>query len=301
MREESELTPAAGEEIGRASGADGSAPGYRANRTLPLNVELRRQLSRKRTRVVLGCLIALPALLIAAFALGGDGQSRQRATDLGDLAVFNGSNFAVFTLLLCTHLLLVLTVALFFGDAVASESSWASLRYLATIPVPRHRLLRQKAIVAGLLSGLGLCVLTLSALALGTLWYGTGALIVPNGGVLTGPWSAFVLPAVCGYLAVHLTWVASLALLFSVSTSNPLAAVGASVGISVLSQLLDNVSRLGELRTLLPTHHATAWVDLLDSRIDWTNMANGALSATVYASVFTTAALVRFQRSDITS
>ncbi|SDQ37834.1 ABC transporter permease subunit [Actinopolyspora saharensis] len=301
MREESELVPEAVDEHARASGVDGSAPGYRANRTLPLNVELRRQLTRKRTRVVLGCLLALPALLIAAFALGENERSRPRATDLGDLAVFNGSNFAVFTLLLCTHLLLVLTVALFFGDSVASESSWASLRYLATIPVPRHRLLRQKALVAGLLSGLGLCLLTLSALATGTLWYGSGELITPDHGMLTGPWSALVLPAVCGYLAVHLTWVASLALLLSVSTSNPLAAVGVSVGISVVSQILDNISRLGQLRLLLPTHHATAWVDLLDSRIDWTNMANGALSAAVYASVFTTAALVRFQRGDITS
>ena len=44
--------------------------------------------------------------------------------------------------------LLVVAVALFCGDTVASEASWASLRYLLAAPVPRSRLLRQKLIVA---------------------------------------------------------------------------------------------------------------------------------------------------------
>ncbi|WP_019854556.1 ABC transporter permease [Actinopolyspora mortivallis] len=282
-------------------GSDGSAAGYRAKRTLPLRVELRRQLTRTRTRVVFGCLVALPALLVLALVLGEDTESRGRATGLGELAEFNGTNFAVFTLLLCTHLLLALMVALFFGDTIAGESSWASLRCLVTIPVPRHRLLRQKALVAGLLSVAGMGVLTAVSLGLGTVWYGAGSLVTPDNTVLSGGNSALVLLAVCGYLTVHLSWVASLALLFGVGTRNPLAAVGASVGISVLSRILDSVPQLGELRVLLPTHHATAWLDLLDPEIDWTGMAHGALSATAYASVFTTAALVRFHRSDITS
>ncbi|SDP94750.1 ABC-2 type transport system permease protein [Actinopolyspora xinjiangensis] len=280
--------------------ADGSAPGYRANRTLPLNVELRRQLARGRSKLVLGCLVALPLLLIGTFALSDDEPSSAPPTDYGDLATTTGPNFAVFTLLLCTPLLLVLLVALFFGDAIAGESSWASLRYLVAIPVPRHRLLRQKGLVAGLLSCLSLLVLTGAALALGTLWYGGGGLRTPHEGVLHPPWNVLVLLAICGYLAIHLTWVASLALLFSVMTDNPLAAVGATLGVSILSQILDEIPRLDRFRILLPSHHATAWTDLLDTHVDWTDMASGTLSATAYAAVFVTAALVRFHRADIT-
>ena len=52
--------------------------------------------------------------------------------------------------------LLVVAVALFCGDTVASEASWASLRYLLAAPVPRARLLRQKLAVAlGLLDRRG--------------------------------------------------------------------------------------------------------------------------------------------------
>ena len=44
--------------------------------------------------------------------------------------------------------LLVVAVALFCGDTVASEAGWSSLRYLLAAPVPRTRLLRQKLAVA---------------------------------------------------------------------------------------------------------------------------------------------------------
>ena len=52
--------------------------------------------------------------------------------------------------------LLIVVISLFFGDTIASEASWSSLRYLLAMPVPRIRLLRQKVLVAGLLSVLAL-------------------------------------------------------------------------------------------------------------------------------------------------
>ena len=42
-----------------------------------------------------------------------------------------------------TGFLLVVVVALFFGDTVASEASWSGLRYLLAAPIPRTRLLRR--------------------------------------------------------------------------------------------------------------------------------------------------------------
>ena len=44
----------------------------RTGRPLPLRAELRRQLGRRRTRLILGFLLVLPLLLVGAFALGGD-------------------------------------------------------------------------------------------------------------------------------------------------------------------------------------------------------------------------------------
>ena len=54
------------------------------------------------------------------------------------------------------------------------------------------------------------------------------------------------------YVAVHLSWVAGLALLLSVCTDAPLGAVGGAVMVSILSQILDQITALEELRDYLP-------------------------------------------------
>ncbi|MFN2497050.1 MAG: ABC transporter permease, partial [Pseudonocardiaceae bacterium] len=119
----------------------GAAPGYRASATLPLRVELARQLRRTRTALTLGFLALLPVLLWLAFELGGDDGDSEGVT-LVDLATTSAANFVVFTLFSSVGFLLVVVVALFFGDTVASDASWSTLRYLLAAPVPRGRLLR---------------------------------------------------------------------------------------------------------------------------------------------------------------
>ncbi|MGH3771753.1 MAG: ABC transporter permease, partial [Pseudonocardiaceae bacterium] len=158
----------------------GSAPGYRAVATLPLRVELARQLRRKRTVLTLGFLALLPVLLWLAFTVGRDEGTRGGAT-LVDLATSSGLNFVVFTLFSTVSFLLVVVVALFFGDTVASEASWSSLRYLLAAPVPRARLLGRKAAVAALLSVGALVLLPAVAMVVGVLAYGAGALVSPTG------------------------------------------------------------------------------------------------------------------------
>ena len=124
---------------------------YRPGRTLPVRVELVRQLRRRRTQVAFALVALLPVILWIAFELGDDGRTGG-APNLVDLAKGSGANFAVFALFASAGFLLVVVVALFFGDTVASEASWSSLRYLLARRSPGRRLLRQKAIVAGLLS-----------------------------------------------------------------------------------------------------------------------------------------------------
>ncbi len=278
----------------------GAAAGYRAGRTLPLRVELARQLGRRRTQLLLGFLVLLPFLLVLAFELGSDSAS-QRSGGFVDLATSSAPNFVVFVLFVSGNFLLPMIVALFFGDTVASEASWSSLKYLLAIPVPRLRLLRQKALASALLSLFALVLLPAVALVVGLVWYGTGQLVSPSGEALPfGDGLVAVLLAV-GYLAVHLCWVAGVALFLSVLTDAPLGAVGGAVLISILSQILDQITALEDLRDYLPTHYAFAWSDLLSSEADWGDMTRGAFSALAFALVFTLLAARRFTTKDITS
>lgn len=281
---------------------DGSVDGYRAERTLPVRIELRRQLARRRTRLTLGFLAVLPLLLLLAFELGGgDEESGTGPPELVEMATSSGLNFAVFALFAATNFLLVVTTALFFGDTVAGEASWSSLKCLLTAPVPRARLLRQKAIASSVLTGSGLALLTLTALGAGVWWYGGGSLVTPVGEVLSFPAGVVGLFGAGAFIAVHLMWVAGLGLWLSVSTDAPLGAVGGTVLLSILSQILDEITALGELRIYLPTHYSTAWFELLTDDVDWTMPARGAFSAMAYATVFVLLALYRFHRKDITS
>lgn len=279
--------------------ADGAAEGYSAKRTLPMRVELARQLRRVRTRLTLAFLVLLPLLLLAAFELGEDEPRGGRS--FADMATASGLNFAVFTLFASTGFLLVVVVALFFGDTVASEASWSSLKYLLAAPVPRTRLLRQKAKVAAALSVLGVVLLVGVALAVGVFWFGTGDLISPTGEALTFPRGVLSLAAATAYVVIHLSWIAGLALFLSVNTDAPLGAVGGAVLISILSEIIDQISALGDLRNYLPTHFSTAYSDLLSEDIDLSSMITGSFSALSYAAVFTTLAIWRFNRKDITS
>ena len=76
-------------------------------------------------------------------------------------------------------------VALFCGDTVASEASWASLRYLLALPVPRSRLLRQKLVVSLTLSFGANLLLPLWGYVVGGLFFGWAPARSPLGGTFT--------------------------------------------------------------------------------------------------------------------
>jgi ABC-2 type transport system permease protein len=279
---------------------DGSVVGYRARRTLRLRVELTRQLRRRRVQLMLGFLVLLPFILWAAFEFGSD-DGGARSGGFVDLATSSAPNFVVFVLFATGSFLLPMIVALFFGDTIASEASWSSLKYLLAMPIPRHRLMRQKAIASALLSLFAITLLPAVALGVGIVFYGAGEALSPTGDAIPFDQAMVALVLTICYLAIHLLWVAGVALFLTVSTDAPLGAVGGTVLVAIVSQILDQITALEGLRNYLPTHYAFAWSDLISNDIDWSNMAAGAFSAVAYGAVFGLLAWRRFRTKDITS
>ncbi|WP_311922107.1 ABC transporter permease [Microbispora sp. H10836] len=285
----------------RGGDAGGRAPGYAPGRTLPLRVEFVRQLRRRRTMGMFGVLLALPWVLVVAFQFGpaGRGQSSLR---LSDLATAGGLNFAAFALSVSANFLLVVAVALFCGDTVASEANWSSLRYLLAAPVPRDRLLRQKLVVALTYSAAAVTVLPLMALLAGTLAFGWNDITVPGTGEVIP--AADVLPkfaVVIGYALVSQLVVASVAFLLSVGTDSPLGAVGGAVGLVIVSTILQAVEALGSLREFLPTFWNTAWLDALAPEPDYSGMVKGVAVSVTYSVILVALAFRRFRRRDVVS
>jgi ABC-2 type transport system permease protein len=282
----------------------GAATGYRPSATLPIRAEVRRQASRRRTQLALGFLVLLPLIILLAFEFGSDSRDDNGGgafSSLVDLATSGGLNFALFTVAVSAGFLFVVVVALFCGDTVASEASWGSLRYLLAIPVPRARLLAVKLIVALFYSTVALLTLAAMALIVGTLRYGwhplgstIAAEVPPGQGLLR-------LLAILGYLAVTLLIVAGLAFLLSTSTDAALGAVGGAVLLWILSSILDQITALGSIRDVLPSHYSDAWQGLLSTPVQTDDLVKGAITAICYATLFVSLAFWRFIRKDITS
>ena len=211
-----------------------TASGYKAGRTLPLRVELIRQLKRRRTIVMGGILAALPFVLLIAFAIGGEPGGRNNTVSLMDTATASGANFAAVNLFVSAGFLLVIPVALFCGDTVASEAGWSSLRYLLAAPVPRARLLWSKLVVGLGLSLAAMILLPVTALAVGTAAYGWGPLEIPTGGALAAGTAAQRLVVVVAYIFVSQLVTAGLAFWLSTKTDAPLGAVGGADRKSVV-------------------------------------------------------------------
>ncbi|MEU7116015.1 ABC transporter permease [Streptomyces sp. NPDC046182] len=279
-----------------------TAPGYRARRTLPLRVEAVRQLKRRRTLVMGAVLAALPFILIVAFAIGGDqdGGGNDRIT-LMDTATASAANFAATCLFVSAGFLLVVAVALFCGDTVASEASWSSLRYLLAAPVPRARLLWSKLAVALGFSAAAMVLLPAVALVAGTFAYGWGPLKLPTGGALPAAETLPRLGLAVAFILVSQLVTAGLAFWLSTKTDAPLGAVGGAVGLTIIGNVLDAVTALGSWRDFVPAHWQYAWVDALQPQLEWGGMLKGTAISVTYALILFALAFRGFARKDIVS
>ena len=293
-----------GQVTAAAPGAPPSAgaPGYSPHRTLPFAVETIRQLRRRRTMVAFGILLVLPWILVGAFEIGGPPSPNSGTPGLVAEATAGGLNFAAFSFFASAGFLLVVAVALFCGDTVATEASWASLRYLLAAPVPRARLLRQKLAVALAYSTVAVTIFPVMSLVAGTVAFGWHPLRLPASGVQLGYGAALGrMGIVLGYVLISELVVAGVAFLLSVSTDSPLGAVGGAVGLVIVSSILDAITALGNWREILPTHWQFAWLVVLQQPVTWTAMIEGAAVSVSYGLILLALAFRRFRVKDIVS
>jgi ABC-2 type transport system permease protein len=280
----------------------GAVAGYKPGRTLRLTVELRRQFKRRRTVGVLALMVALPLVLIAALNLGASDNAQQNSRiNLVDVATASGLNFTLFVLFATTGFFLVVVFALFFGDTVASEAQWGSLRYTLATPVPRMRLLRQKWYAALALAVGSLLTLVVVALVAGGIVFGFGDIRTPVGVTIAQGDGLLRLAGMLGYLVVHLLVVGALAFWLSTITDAPLAAVGGAVFTTIVFAVLDQVDQLGSIRDYFPTAFDFAWTDLLQTPVDSSDLFRGVIQSSIYVAVFTLLGFRHFARRDVTS
>lgn len=269
-----------------------------------MNVELRRQLRRRRTVFGLLGIAAVPVLLVVAFVLSPNGDNGGGGggdpTALFGLATASGLNFALMSVAATAPFLLLTVVALFTGETVSSEASWGSLRYLLTRPVPRGQLLARKFAVGVLLSLVAVILVPVSGLIAGTVVYGWGDVQTPFGTLAAGP-AIGRLAAIAGYIAWSSAWVAAVAFALSTVTDAPVGAVAGTIVLVIVVQILDAIPALGDLRAYLPVHELSAWVGLLAPTPRWGDLNRGLVLQVPYVAAALAFAWWWFGRKDVLS
>ncbi len=280
-----------------------------------LRVEFVKQVRRVRTLVTFLVLTGLPLLIVAAT------KAREHHQDHGDgerhgvrlfvLARQSGLLMPAVTLEVMSFLFLLIVAALFAGDSIAGEAASGNLRYVLLRPVSRVKLVLSKLTVALVLTWVATFVVSVSALAFGVAFFGWHPITLPpsigltgaiaGGTVLTTGTLLSHLLAATAYVAFGVTAAVAVGVFFSAVTDSPAGAIGATVGVYIVSAILDGVDPLGVLRYGLPTHYSDVWSSMFTANAVSNDITAGIVVQFVWLAVFGTAAVLWFRRKDITS
>src|SRR6478735_2304957 len=253
-----------------------------------LLAELHHLFRRRRIQALLVVLALVPIAIVVALKLSGGPGRGEGPTFLNQV-----TNNGVFAALAA----LVITLPVFLS--LAGETGLGTMRYLLIRPAGRTRLLAVKAatIVAFCLSAT--LVVAAAGLVVGSILFPVGRVTTLSGDTLP-VWSGIGRIAVAaGLVAMSLLGLAAISLFASTVTDVAIGAMAATLGILILSGILDAIPQLSAIHPWLFTHQWLSFGDLMRTHVVWTNISKNLLLQLGYVVVFTTAAWARFTSRDV--
>lgn len=275
-------------------------PAPRSSGLSLLGSELKVLFGRRRTWALLLALAAIPVLIAIAVRVSS-AVPPGRGPAFLDRITQNGLFVAFTAMLVSVPLFMPLAVGVVAGDTIAGEANLGTLRYLLVAPAGRVRLLLVK--YAGALAFCVVAPLTvgLAGAAIGAALFPVGPVTLLSGGVVQPPEAALRIVLIAAYLAVSLAGLSAIGLFLSTLTVVPVGAMAATVVVSVVSQVLDQLPQLEWLHPWLFSHYWLGFGDMLRQPLLWDAFASNALLQAGYIAVFGALAYGRFVSKDILS
>ncbi|MFF2346408.1 ABC transporter permease [Pseudarthrobacter sp. NPDC058119] len=276
------------------------APTPRSQGLSLLGSELRVLFGRRRTWALLLALAAIPVLIAVAVKVSS-AVPPGRGPAFLDRITQNGLFVAFTAMLVSVPLFMPLAVGVVAGDTIAGEANLGTLRYLLVAPAGRVRLLLVK--YAGALAFCIVAPLTvgLAGAAIGAALFPVGPVTLLSGGVVQ-PGEAFLrIVLIAAYLALSLAGLSAIGLFLSTLTVVPVGAMAATVVVSVVSEVLDQLPQLEWLHPWLFSHYWLGFADVLRQPLVWDSFGSNALLQAGYVAVFGVLAYGQFVTKDILS
>ncbi len=254
---------------------------------------------RRRTWAMLVALAAVPVLIAVAVRVTAVEPPPGRGPPFLDSITSNGLFVAVTALVVCIPLFLPLTVGVVAGDSIAGESQSGTLRYLLIAPAGRARLLVVKYAVVAVFCACATLTIALAGTLIGLALFPVGPVTLLSGDTIEIGESLIRLLLITSYITISLLGFAAIGLFVSTLTDVPVGAMAATVVLSIVSQVLDNLPQLEWLHPWLFTHYWLGFSDLLRQPIEWSSLASNALLQLGYLAVFGALAFGRFTTRDV--
>jgi ABC-2 type transport system permease protein len=263
-------------------------------------VEIAKAMHRLRT-YVLGTGLALLAVLPVVVLATSSPSSTEGGPPFFDLIRHSGLVAAIAAVTLVQPFFLPLGTGLLAGEAIASEASNGTLRYLVARPVGRARLVLVK--YAAVMAQLAAAIVWIAVIGLvaGIIAFGTGPLPTLSGTTLAAGPALLRIGAASLYILLGMAGLAAIGVFISTLTESGPGATAATVSIGIASQVLDNISSLHVVHPYLISHRWLAFVDLFRGPVEWSGIERGLILDAAYAAIFLSAAVWVFRRKDVVS
>ncbi len=221
---------------------------------------------------------------------------------------FNGLTFTLYSLVFAFSLIIPIFVAMSAGGQIAGERRAGTLRMICIRPVSRVSIVLSKFLVVAIHTYLLLAFFIGLNLLVGLLFVGWGNLDLYPGplNLVDAPgqilrdealWRFF-------YASFSGTWallvIAAIAMLLSVVFDNPVTAVAATLAVYLILYIVGRIEFFVTLRPFFFTTDMDFWRDVLKPEVPWHDFYHYAATCGAYIFGLLLAAVVIFDRKDMT-
>jgi ABC-2 type transport system permease protein len=275
-----------------------------------LQIELFKIFRRPRTYISFIAIAAIVLLIQLAFYVDGDTYVSFMLQAINSSFSVEGkilNGYLICFIVLQTLLIHVpLLIALVAGDMIAGEANMGTLRLLISKPVSRTQIILAKFMASTIYTLMLLVWMAFLSLFLSMLIFGTGDLMIfKSAEIIIHPesdvfWRYF---AAFGFAAIAMTSVASLALLLSLFAENSIGPIVATMSVIIFFTILTTMD-LPLFNTVKPfifTSHMLGWKGFFDNPIRYSSVFKSAAILLAHIVLFTSAAVIIFNRKDILS
>jgi ABC-2 type transport system permease protein len=190
------------------------------------------------------------------------------------------------------------------ADLVSADFENGAIRMILTRPIKRHAFMTAKLISSLVYVSLFMLFLGVVAYISATLIFGRGDIIVLYEGIQIITSDQFLPRFVMalGYATFSMMGFTAMSIYVSTATKNSLAAILISMGVLIISTLLQTFS-LGIFESWKPflfTYHMTQWQLLFYTEIPWRDIGTSVLFLVAFTAVFVWLSYRQLNRLNIT-